>query len=78
MTHFMVRCYAVAHPTPMCLARYGYPDNFRQARRWSFFRRALHLFARPLSLGLGSGLVRSRLARCALRVRVPPNEGSGS
>jgi hypothetical protein len=29
MTHFMVRCYAVAHPAPMCLARYGYPDNFR-------------------------------------------------
>ena len=29
--------------------------------------------ARP-SLGLGFGLVRSRPARCALRVRVPPNE----
>jgi hypothetical protein len=26
------------------------------------------------SLGLGPGLVRSRPARCALRVRVPPNE----
>jgi hypothetical protein len=78
MTHFMVRSYAAAHPTPMCLARHSSSVISQQGRASSFFRRALHLLARPLSLGLGSGLVRSRLARCALRVRVPPNEGSGS
>jgi hypothetical protein len=46
-----------------------------QVLPWSFFRRALHLLARLLSLGLVSGLVRSRLARRALRGRVPLNEG---
>jgi len=68
----------LARLAQMCRARHGRRDNFHHGRCRSFFRRALHLLARPLSLGLVSGLVRSRLARCALRVRVPPNEGSGS